>query len=381
MSKRKYVCLALFLFNSLAFSNEAWLAFGRNDEIINVRAANIAMRAEVIEITLRRGHYEVDVTFDFFNDGPEEKVKLGFPVERVYPLHPTIRIPDEMAYDFKSYINGKTIPKYTTMVDSVCIYEDGPNQLSIYSYTKWFIRDVTFPANSHTASRVAYKAKYSHSAGPLVAGYIYGTGRFWKNGIEKMTVIINHGDDVLIDLVRFGVSSDEESVRSPKFTWKANGRYMYELENIKPQKKNEQIFVFVESFPGLYGKYGGLFGISGDDFTQSNMRRGLDIRHNPENPDHFWVWDEHLLYKDPSDIQLFTKNQIRLFINYFFAMHGYDFKNRQYKEYFQKLEHFYDKNSTKYKVNPNFTENDFNEIERKNVDYLLNLEKMIPAGP
>jgi len=372
-----YVCLALSLLNGLAFSNEAWLAFGRNDEIINVRAANIAMRAEVIEITLRSDRYEVDVTFDFFNDGPEEKVKLGFPVERVYPFHADI--PDKMAYDFKSYVNGEPIPKYTVRIDSVCVYEDGPT--SIYSYTKWFIRDVTFPANKHTASRVTYKAEYSDNAGPPVAGYIYGTGRFWKNGIEKMTVIVNHGDDVLIDLVRFGAGADDESIRTPKFTWKANGRYIYELENVKPKNKREQIFIFVVPFvDGLYGKYWGQFGISGDYFTQSNMQRGLDIKHDPENPDHRWVWDEHLLYKNPSDIQLFTKNQIRLFINFFSAMHGYDFKNQQYKDYFQNLEQFYDKNSTKYKVNPNFSERDFNDIERKNVNYLLNLEKKIPTG-
>jgi hypothetical protein len=376
MSKYKYVCLALSLLNCLAFSNEAWLAFGRNDEIINVKAANIAMRAEVIEITLRSGHYEVDVTFDFFNDGPDEKVKLGFPVVRLNPDKATIS--DEMAYDFKSYVNGEAIPKYTIREDSLDVFGDR----TIYKYVKWFIRDVTFPANKHTASRVTYKAEYSHNAGPLVAGYIYGTGRFWRNGIEKMTVIINHGDDVLIDLVRFGVSADEKSVRSPKFTWKANGRYTYELEKITPKNKNEQIFIFVVPFEsGLYGDYWGQFGISGDYFTQSNMRRGLDIRHDPENPDHRWVWDEHLLYKNPSDIQLFTKNQIRLFINFFSAMHGYDFKNQQYKDYFQKLDQLYDKNSKKYKVNPNFTENDFNEVERKNVNYLLNLEKKIPAGP
>jgi len=378
MSKYKYLFFALSLLNSLVFSNEAWLAFGRNDEIINVRATNIAMRAEVIEITLRSNHYEVDVTFDFLNNGPEEKVNLGFPVERIYPYRENI--PNEMAYDFKSYLNGEAISKYTIKNDSVEVFGDR----GAYSYIKWFVRNVTFPANSHTTSRVKYKAKYSHSAGPWVAGYIYGTGRFWKNGIEKMTVVVNHGDDVLIDFVQFGeevIGEGFNGGRAPKFTWKANGSYIYELENVKPKNNTEQIRIYVVRFgSGIYGKYWGQFGISGDDFTQSNMRRGLEINHDPENPDHMWVWDEHLLYKNPSDIQLFTKNQIRLFINFFFAIHGYDFKNPQYKNYFQNLEQLYDKNSTKYTVNPNFSENDFNEIEKQNVNYLLNLEKKIPAG-
>jgi hypothetical protein len=48
------------------------------------------------------------------------------------------------------------------------------------------------------------------------------------------------------------------------------------------------------------------------------------------------------------------------------------------KEYFGRIEDFGDRNQTKYKVNPNFSVNDFNEVERKNKDYLLNLEKKIP---
>ena len=85
-----------------------------------------------------------------------------------------------------------------------------------------------------------------------------------------------------------------------------------------------------------------------------------------------------MLYEKPTEIQLYTKNQIRLFINFFSALHGYDFKNPLYKEYFSKLESFEDKDNTKYEVNPNFNESVFNEIERKNVNYLLKLEKMIP---
>jgi hypothetical protein len=85
-----------------------------------------------------------------------------------------------------------------------------------------------------------------------------------------------------------------------------------------------------------------------------------------------------LFYKDPKEIQFYTKNQIRLFINFFFAIHGYDFKDPLYKEYFGRIEDFGDRNQTKYKVNPNFSVNDFNEIERKNKDYLLRLEKKIP---
>jgi hypothetical protein len=36
------------------------------------------------------------------------------------------------------------------------------------------------------------------------AGYIYGTGRNWKGPIGKMTINVNHGDDVRILGIGFG---------------------------------------------------------------------------------------------------------------------------------------------------------------------------------
>jgi hypothetical protein len=60
-------------------------------------------------------------------------------------------------------------------------------------------------------------------------------------------------------------------------------------------------------------------------------------------------------------------------------MHGYNFENPYYKNYFKNFDLFVDRESRKYAINPDFSEGSFNETERKNVDYLLNLEKMIPS--
>jgi hypothetical protein len=92
-----------------------------------------------------------------------------------------------------------------------------------------------------------------------------------------------------------------------------------------------------------------------------------------------WIWDSYLLYRNFSDISFFTKSQVRLFVAYFYAMHGYNFENPYYKNYFKNFSSFVDSESRNYVVNPDFSEDSFNEIERKNVDYLLNLEKMIPS--
>jgi hypothetical protein len=361
----------MLLLSGAAFANDCIVVFGRNDEIINVQAKNISMRGEEIVITLRKDYYEVDVTFDFFNSGAEEKVQLGFPVE-TSNIAPMAHFLDNV-YDFKSYINNKLIPTRTTKIDTT-IKNNGVND--IYTDIKWFIRDVTFPANSRTASKVTYKAKYSYCGGLNLAGYIYGTGRFWKGGIGKMTLIVNHGDDELIGKIRFGNPKGlnekyDIKAKSSKFTWEADGKYKYVFENVNPTYANEGISIDVWTLKdGLYG--GGFNPFLACDRT----KRGNHLKNYHYS--YFWAWSEELLYEKPTEIQFYTKNQIRLFINYFSALHGYDFKNPLYKEYFSKLNSFEDKDDTKYEVNPDFNESLFNEFEKKNVAYLLKLEKMIP---
>jgi len=39
------------------------------------------MQSEVINITINEEYYEVTVDFDFYNEGPDETVLIGFPVE------------------------------------------------------------------------------------------------------------------------------------------------------------------------------------------------------------------------------------------------------------------------------------------------------------
>jgi hypothetical protein len=46
-----------------------------------------------------------------------------------------------------------------------------------------------------------------------------------------------------------------------------------------------------------------------------------------------------------------------------------------YKNYFIKQKTLH--NGRRYTISPNFSENDFSEYERKNINYLLKMEKMI----
>jgi hypothetical protein len=338
----KYIFLVLFLtINNTLFPNDSRIMLGSSVEVIDNENTNVSMQNEVINITLHKDFYEVDVTFDFYNSGKNETVLLGFPIRTT-----VIDNPDEKKWaqltDFKSYINGKLLSEYAIREESSA---DGYYRRTM----KWYLREVEFPGNSHTYSRVTYRSPYNKSGLFKGAGYIYGTGKNWKGEIGKITIYINHGDDIIVDNVNF-----REKDKLFKFTWEANGRYKYEAENIEPEA-SDWFSMGIQPFD-IYGEYHNEFGSWSDG----------------------WIWNEYLLYRDFNNLTLYTRNQIRLFINFFYAFHGYDFKNPLYKKYFQNLRSFVDYNSTKYKVNPNFSENGFNEFERKNIDYLLYLEKMIP---
>lgn len=64
-----------------------------------------------------------------------------------------------------------------------------------------------------------------------------------------------------------------------------------------------------------------------------------------------------------------TKSQLAFLRNAIYAFHGYKFKNKTYSEIFSSnYEHWY-------KINPNFTEKDFNEIEKANINLIKKYEE------
>jgi hypothetical protein len=338
----RYLCLVIFfLITSVAFSNDSRIVLGSSVELINNENTNIIMLEEEIKITLYGRYYEVDVSFDFFNDGDEENVLLGFPVWTV-----TYDNPEEREWakirDFQSYINGELVTEYTTI-------EESEKNLQLTT-TTWFVREVTFPGNSHTYSRVTYKAPYNTLGYQIGAGYIYGTGRNWKDSIGKMTVIINHADDTLIDEVSFGWNRSYNEL-----IWGESGTYKYVLENIEPDER-EQITVMIR-FYGVFDEYKGQFG---------------------ESWDGEWIWNRSLL-EEYSKTNLYTRNQLKLFISFFYAMHGYDFENQLLKNYFQNMPPSWQNGHFNYRVDPSFSENNFNVFERKNIDYLSSLERSIAS--
>lgn len=67
------------------------------------------------------------------------------------------------------------------------------------------------------------------------------------------------------------------------------------------------------------------------------------------------------------------KESLEILRNSFYAIYGYDFKNQKWKNYFSKM---YEKNDSNYIINPNFSENEFNDVEKANIEATRKMESL-----
>jgi hypothetical protein len=277
---RKNICILLFFLINISISaNDGRVVIGPSIEILDNENTNVIMQSEVINITIHDEYYEITVEFDFYNEGSDETVLIGFPVESWGFINHDDYIYENIS-DFMSYINGELISEYI-------IKEEEYKEMYFIIKKKWYIREILFPEKSHTYSRVTYRVKNQYYLDDFgTAGYIFGTGRSWKdNKIGKMTVYITHDDNIIILEINYLDAFD--------FTWEANGIYKFEIENIEPEI-NDRIYIVIQR---------------SDNFFNSRHRYNNKIS---------------LLYKDENDIQYYTINQIRLLINSHFTNHEYE---------------------------------------------------------
>ena len=78
-------------------------------------------------------------------------------------------------------------------------------------------------------------------------------------------------------------------------------------------------------------------------------------------------------YSSATEENLFwyTKAQLRILRNAIYAFHGYKFKSKDLNDYFMEEGKYW---WPEYKVNPDFSEDEFTEIEKENIQFILREE-------
>lgn len=80
-----------------------------------------------------------------------------------------------------------------------------------------------------------------------------------------------------------------------------------------------------------------------------------------------YFWPTNTCYITDSDLAAYSQNEVATIRNEIYARHGYEFQTEKWRNYFAQF--------SWYQPNPNFSESQFSDIERDNLDTIVNYEK------
>lgn len=332
--KRKILLLLFvnFCFANALFSNDTVIqhSSGGNEYIISKSNA-ISIESEILEITLCEKYYHVAVDYVFRNDGATEKLSVGFPMTEYDYFTKDINEHDKLR-NFKTTVDN-VMQKYNVEEADISI---GKNENE--AIKKFYVKDVIFGSQQKTYVHVEYDTSYNKNTGGssyCIADYLLGSAISWK-GIERlqMRVIFDY-DNFFLDEFNFEGLVDNNLPVKTKVAKDGKSRILeavYENLNLDLSTKvhlylhNDEYDVF-----GLPWDYN--FG--------------------------FVEYPKHIM-------ELLTPSQLRKARNLIYAFHGYKFRNEDLSEFFNRF--------SWYNPNNNFSENLFNEIEKKNLKLIIEIE-------
>jgi hypothetical protein len=326
--KKTLLIIFTFSFLELINANEAYYYYASGGNIIPSENTNVQMVEEIINIELFDKFYKINVDFTFYNHGETEKLLVGFPyfyASNAYEGSGGI-------YDFKTFVNEKLVEHSNTPIDIMMEYDptwkrDGNDINMNYAFTK----EVEFIKGQITTTKVEYNVKYGGTKPFRTVNYFYGSGKNWNKEIGKMTIIINYTDNWIYTIFM----RDIDIAKNMKID---DNKIEINLENIEPDEKDRIIIS-----------------------TGSPM---FDLSIGMSLPDDF-VYSREIIKKN--DLSFFSKSNLRTLRNLFYALYGYDFKDERLRNYFSQ--------KSWYKINPDFNENMFSEIEKTNIQIILEEER------
>ncbi len=166
----------------------------------------VRMDSEQVIIRLGQRSYTVDAVFHLFNTGETVTEWVGFPKRRVKLTGGWLQQPNFVRFD--TWVDGRHV-EVSELRDGRANVSLWENLVSlsyrlgqlIYRFpplepmrNEWIEQRVTFPRHARTTIRTIYEAEYSYPVLPRGAFYIFGTGRYWKDGIGEATFVIDCTD-------------------------------------------------------------------------------------------------------------------------------------------------------------------------------------------
>jgi hypothetical protein len=169
----------------------------------------VALRAEKVMIVIGKKRVTVDCRFDFINNGPACKVRMGFPDKSITR---TGEPPKGTFLSYKSYVDGEK-------TRSELVKNDEP----FSEVDLWHASDVEFAANATRSVRDVYTTRPGFGVADENTitknfAYVLETGRSWSGLIKEAEISITFEKRTLPSPIHVKwFSSDEDLV---DFNWK-----------------------------------------------------------------------------------------------------------------------------------------------------------------
>jgi len=310
--------------NGATFGGEGQVVYPINSNDIELSYEQIFMKFP------EAGGIEADCYFHLKNFGPDQEVQIGFPDNRS-DWGEEIRTIS--VYD----LNSGTSPQIT-------------KKKGKESSERVFVWKTHFKSGEKKLLNVKYNFGLSYADGfpGCRFGYILETGAYWRGPIKKADIYIDFGDKIVRPVLNI----------SPHNYLYTGSRVEWHLENFEPQFNIQIEFGSSEGaeiLPEMYYPYQAEIE---DDYIWDEVFYQAD----------FWIGDmeekNNPDYVEWVNAELNYCSDIR---NKIYARHGYIFQNQKWADYFAKMPW--------YKPDPNFSLESLNSIEKRNIGYILKLEK------
>ena len=339
-----FLTATFFLANANLFANDSVITEGSETIAVNYDEHDISIEDEKLDIYPYKDFYKVTVRYEYFNRGSEKKIRLGFPIKYASTAGKDEKDSLIAKFTFSQRFNGKEI-ELKAEYDS--IEKDKPYDLN---GTYWFVREVVFK-HGKNISEIEYAAPYSRGGWYTSFHYIISTASCWNNKIKSLEIKIHNDNEVLIS--RRGWKVGTLDCNNCAENLKVSGTvFSFTFKNADPKELNEVYFLLE---PNSYSARSRLF----------------------DDPSSGWCYNLYAVYNDENEIWLYTKEQIQLFINYFYAIRGYVFKNQKLREYFDGMDFDVLNEPCRYTPDENFTEQKFNDVEKANTEFLRKLKNKL----
>ena len=319
----KKILLPLFLLIT-AWGNAAPPVRGKGTAAASAPEQECAVKPKdgVIDIVLNDKFYEIVTDFVFYNPGQTAMASIRCPV-----FEPTA-YRHEKIYDIHCWANGRKIE-----------YEEPPEDLYLSAAVpadqkNAFTGRILFNGKAYTHTKLSYKADYGYDSVGYVVTCFYGTGIAANYSIEKLTLRIrNNMKYDRVYAVEMGAANIEKDfIRSHDNTYAAVFTFL-------KQERPAMFQIFIKDIADDTG------------------------------PQNFPAYFRFNKYKtNAEDLFWYRKDQLRVIRKTIYALHGAEFKSQDLIDLFSDWGKYW---SSPYKINPNFSEEDFSDIEKENIKILL----------